>query len=162
MSSGKMCGEMSDWLHELPVVWMTVVVFATIYAMTAAIYGIVVALAVGERGRAFKAISPGMLSPLGIIFGLFVAFVAASASVLTPAPVIPPPAKTVGSITFRGIWQCEVVDAMELLRAVVEGEVNISVILPNQAVLNELVRKQGVRDIPGCRIWEKEIDQTRT
>ena len=26
------------------------------------------------RGRAFKAISPGMLPPLGIIFGLFVAF----------------------------------------------------------------------------------------
>ena len=31
-------------------------------------------LAKGERGRAFKAISPGMLPPLGIIFGLFVAF----------------------------------------------------------------------------------------
>src|SRR5262245_45203027 len=29
----------------------------------------------GERGRAFKAISPGMLPPLGIIFGLFVAFI---------------------------------------------------------------------------------------
>ena len=28
-------------------------------------------LAKGERGRAFKAISPGMLPPLGIIFGLF-------------------------------------------------------------------------------------------
>ena len=33
------------------------------------------ALAKGERGRAFKAISPGMLPPLGIIFGLFVAFI---------------------------------------------------------------------------------------
>src|SRR5262245_21676896 len=32
-------------------------------------------LAKGERGRAFKAISPGMLPPLGIIFGLFVAFI---------------------------------------------------------------------------------------
>ncbi|HMF27087.1 MAG TPA: hypothetical protein VKG24_33925, partial [Pseudolabrys sp.] len=28
-------------------------------------------LAKGERGRAFKAISPGMLPPPGIIFGLF-------------------------------------------------------------------------------------------
>ena len=35
------------------------------------------ALAVGERARAFKAISPGMLPPLGIIFGLLVAFIAA-------------------------------------------------------------------------------------
>jgi hypothetical protein len=31
----------------------------------------------GERARAFKAISPGMLTPLGIIFGLFVVFTAA-------------------------------------------------------------------------------------
>jgi hypothetical protein len=35
------------------------------------------ALAVGERARSFKAVSPGMLPPLGIIFGLFVAFTAA-------------------------------------------------------------------------------------
>jgi hypothetical protein len=32
---------------------------------------------VGERARAFKAVSPGMLPPLGILFGLFVAFTAA-------------------------------------------------------------------------------------
>jgi hypothetical protein len=34
-------------------------------------------LAKGERARAFKAVSPGLLSPLAIIFGLFVAFTAA-------------------------------------------------------------------------------------
>jgi hypothetical protein len=34
-------------------------------------------LAVAERARSFKAISPGFLSPLGIIFGLFVVFTAA-------------------------------------------------------------------------------------
>jgi hypothetical protein len=68
---------MADWLHDLPVVWMGVVIFAGTYALAAAIYGIVIGLAVGERARAFKAISPGLLSPLGIIFGLFVAFVAA-------------------------------------------------------------------------------------
>jgi hypothetical protein len=34
-------------------------------------------LAVGERASSFKAISAGMLSPLGIIFGLFVVFTAA-------------------------------------------------------------------------------------
>ena len=34
-------------------------------------------LAVGERARSFKAVSPGMLPPLGIIFGLFVGFIAA-------------------------------------------------------------------------------------
>jgi hypothetical protein len=68
---------MADWLHDLPVVWMAVVIFAGTYALAAAIYGIVVGLAVGERAQAFKAVSPGLLSPLGIIFGLFVAFVAA-------------------------------------------------------------------------------------
>jgi hypothetical protein len=34
---------------------------------------------VGERAKAFKSISPGLLPPLGIIFGLFVGFVAAQA-----------------------------------------------------------------------------------
>src|SRR5262249_33087253 len=41
------------------------------------IYGVVMALAVGERARSFKMVSAGMISPLGIIFGLFVAFTAA-------------------------------------------------------------------------------------
>jgi hypothetical protein len=45
--------------------------------VTAAIYAVVMVLAVGERARSFKAISAGMLPPLGIIFGLFVAFTAA-------------------------------------------------------------------------------------
>jgi hypothetical protein len=68
---------MADWLHHLPVAAMTAVVFAAIYALAGAIYVVVMALAVGERARAFKAVSPGLLPPLGIIFGLFVAFVAA-------------------------------------------------------------------------------------
>jgi hypothetical protein len=68
---------MSDWLHNLPVAWMTLVIFGATYAGAGAIYGIVIASAGGDRGRAFKALSPGMLPPLGIIFGLLVAFVAA-------------------------------------------------------------------------------------
>jgi hypothetical protein len=68
---------MSAWLHALPVVWMGVVIFAATYLVAAGIYALVTALAAGERARAFKAISPGMLPPLGIIFGLLVAFIAA-------------------------------------------------------------------------------------
>jgi hypothetical protein len=68
---------MSDWLHNLPIFWMTLVVFGFTYLLAAGIYGLVTVLAKGERARAFKAISPGMLPPLGIIFGLFVAFTAA-------------------------------------------------------------------------------------
>ena len=68
---------MSDWLHNLPVVGMALVIFGFTYLVAAALYAVVAILAVGERARSFKAISPGMLPVLGIIFGLFVAFVAA-------------------------------------------------------------------------------------
>jgi hypothetical protein len=67
---------MSDWIHTFPVGWMAVVVFGGTYLGAAAIYSLVMALAVGERARAFKGVSPGLLPPLGIIFGLLVAFVA--------------------------------------------------------------------------------------
>lgn len=68
---------MIDWLQNLPVAWMALVVFGGTYLSAGVIYWVVTTLAVGERARAFKGISPGMLPPLGIIFGLFVAFVAA-------------------------------------------------------------------------------------
>jgi hypothetical protein len=66
-----------DWILNLPVLWMAVVILGLIYAVTAGIYLLVTALAVEERARAFKAISPGMLSPLSIVFALLVGFLAA-------------------------------------------------------------------------------------
>src|SRR5437868_15238315 len=68
---------MSDWLHELPVAWMAVIVFGGTFLVTGVIYATVMRLAMDGRGRSFKAVSPGLLPPLGIIFGLFVAFTAA-------------------------------------------------------------------------------------
>lgn len=68
---------MNDWLHGLSVAWMALTIFGFTYLVAAALYGVVAVLAVGERARSFKAISPGMLPVLGIIFGLFVAFIAA-------------------------------------------------------------------------------------
>jgi len=68
---------MNDWLHNLPVPWMALVVFGFTYLIAAGIYALVSLLAVGERARSFKIVSPGMLPPLGILFGLFVAFTAA-------------------------------------------------------------------------------------
>ena len=62
---------------DLPVAWLALVVFAVTYLVTGGIYAVVMALAVGERARSFKAVSPGMLPPLGIIFGLLAAFLAA-------------------------------------------------------------------------------------
>ena len=67
---------MGDWLYNLPLAWMILVIFAATYGVAAAIYWIVTRLAVDERARAFKALSPGMLPPLGIIFGLLVGFIA--------------------------------------------------------------------------------------
>jgi hypothetical protein len=37
---------------------------------------VVITLAVGDRAKAFKAVSPGMLPPLGILFALLVGFIA--------------------------------------------------------------------------------------
>jgi uncharacterized oligopeptide transporter (OPT) family protein len=68
---------MSDWILNLPVLGMAAVVLTGIYVVTAGIYLLVTALAVDERVRAFKAISPGMLPPLSIIFALLVGFLAA-------------------------------------------------------------------------------------
>ena len=68
---------MGDWLLNLPIPWMALVIFSAIYLLAAAIYLTVIRLAVdGRAARAFKALSPGMLPPLGIIFGLLVGFVA--------------------------------------------------------------------------------------
>jgi len=68
---------MSDWLHNLPVPLMALAIFGLTYLLAAAVFAVVTVLATGERAKSFKAISPGMLPVLGIIFGLFVAFTAA-------------------------------------------------------------------------------------
>jgi hypothetical protein len=68
---------MTDWLYNLPTFWMALVVFGFTYLAAAGIYALVTGLAGGERARAFKAISSGMLPTLGTIFGLFVVFIAA-------------------------------------------------------------------------------------
>jgi hypothetical protein len=68
---------MSDWIHALPLGWMAVLIFGSTFLSAAVIHRVVQSLAVGERARAFKAVSPGLLPPLGIIFGLLVAFLAA-------------------------------------------------------------------------------------
>lgn len=68
---------MGNWLLNLPLVPMAIAIFAGVFLVTGFIDWIVTRLAVEDRARAFKAVSPGMLSPLGIIFGLLVGFTAA-------------------------------------------------------------------------------------
>jgi MFS family permease len=70
---------MSDWIHGLPTLLMAVVIFAATWLATAVIYAVVMAFATGERARDFSAITPALLPPLGIIFGILVAFLASQA-----------------------------------------------------------------------------------
>ena len=70
---------MNDWFHELPVLWMALLVFGITYLLALGTHAGVAALARSGRAKSFKSVSPGMLPPLGIIFGLFVAFTAAQA-----------------------------------------------------------------------------------
>ncbi|MBV8588435.1 MAG: hypothetical protein JO308_19295 [Verrucomicrobia bacterium] len=65
---------MSDWLLNLPVWAMALLILAMTYAAAAGIFVVVTALAKGERARAFKSVSGSLLSPLGTIFGLLAAF----------------------------------------------------------------------------------------
>ena len=65
------------WLHDLSTGWLAVVVFAASYLVAAAIFVVVMALAKGRRAEAFKAVSPGLLPPMGLLFGLLVGFLAA-------------------------------------------------------------------------------------
>jgi Protein of unknown function (DUF4239) len=67
----------TGWLQDLPLAGLALTVFALTFLATAAVYLVVMALAVGERGAAFKAFSPGMLPPMGLLFGLLVGFLAA-------------------------------------------------------------------------------------
>jgi hypothetical protein len=51
---------MNDWFYSLPVVWMTALVFAVVFLMSALVYLLVMTLATGDRARAFKAVNPGL------------------------------------------------------------------------------------------------------
>ena len=63
-------------IDNLSIGWMGLVVFGLVYLGTAVIFATTLWLGRGKRASSFKGVSPGMLPPLGIIFGLFVAFVA--------------------------------------------------------------------------------------
>jgi hypothetical protein len=68
---------MSTWLHNLPTWEMGLVVFAATCLAGTMIHLLTARLAVGPHMRSMKTVSPGLLSPLGVLFGLFVAFIAA-------------------------------------------------------------------------------------
>jgi len=62
-----------EWLLHLPVLWMGLVIFAANYLIAAVVYWSSTRLT-GDRGRL---VDPGILSPLGVVFGLLIVFTAA-------------------------------------------------------------------------------------
>jgi hypothetical protein len=66
-----------DSLHDLPFGWSIVILFAGTLIVAAGIYFAVLRLARGDWGPALKGVSPGMLPPLGLVFGLIVGFLVA-------------------------------------------------------------------------------------
>ncbi|SPB15577.1 hypothetical protein NOV72_02797 [Caballeronia novacaledonica] len=67
----------STWLHDLPLWQMTLVVFGAAGIVGAGMHFVAGWLAAGAHRRSFVALSPGLLSPIGVIFGLLIAFTAA-------------------------------------------------------------------------------------
>ena len=67
---------MFGWLPDLPVVWIGVVVLTGMALLTRGHLCRGMLLAEGERAAALSAVSPGMLPPMGILFALFVGFLA--------------------------------------------------------------------------------------
>jgi hypothetical protein len=60
---------MAAWFFELPVIWMAVVIFAATYVVAAAVFW------VPQDSGATN--NRGLLSPIGVVFGLLVVFTAA-------------------------------------------------------------------------------------
>jgi Protein of unknown function (DUF4239) len=67
---------MADWFLNLPVPWMALIVFAATFLIAGGVYLVVTRLTDTEWATAFKAVSPGLLPVLGVLFALLVGFIA--------------------------------------------------------------------------------------
>jgi hypothetical protein len=68
---------MINLFFDLPVVWMMLIVVTGLAVVSLLTCGAVLALATGKRAPAMKAMSPVMLTPLAVVFGLIVGFLSA-------------------------------------------------------------------------------------
>jgi hypothetical protein len=67
---------MGNWFFNSSVPWMALVIFLATYLIAGSLYLVVTRLAVNEGAKGFKAVTPGILPPLGILFALLVGFIA--------------------------------------------------------------------------------------
>ena len=68
---------MIDLVEGLPTGWLIVVMFTGTCLVTIAIFFGVMRLAAGPHAAAVAGVSPGLLSPMGLVFGLIVGFLVA-------------------------------------------------------------------------------------
>jgi|SRR5215831_2490939 len=66
-----------EWLFHLRVIWMSAIVLGAFAVVAIVIHGIVARLARRGYAPVFKGISPVMLTPLAVIFGLIIGFLSA-------------------------------------------------------------------------------------
>ncbi len=64
---------MITWIHDLPIGWLILVAFVGTGVLAVATFLCATAIAT-RRGTLRVQLSPGMLSPIGIVFGLVVGF----------------------------------------------------------------------------------------
>ncbi len=79
-----------NWLHSLSIVSLLLVTCAATALVTVAIYVIVTRLAAAGQRDALTAVSPGLLPPMALVFGLLIGFLAAgvwsnNSNALSPA-----------------------------------------------------------------------------
>ena len=74
---------MADWFLNLPVLWMALIIFVATFLIAGGVYLVVTRLAETEWARAFKAVSPGLLPVLGVLFALLVGFIAVEVWILS-------------------------------------------------------------------------------
>ena len=67
---------MGNWFFNLSVPWMALIIFLAAYIIAGSVDLVVSRLAVNERAKGFKAVSPGVLPVFGILFALLVGFIA--------------------------------------------------------------------------------------
>jgi hypothetical protein len=80
-----------------------------------------------------------------------------AAAVPEPASMMPAPAKPKG-FSSRPVYGCEVVNLMELVKAVAAGRAPIGLVQANETALRQRASadKEGF-DLPGCRLTKRQV-----
>ncbi|MFC5948044.1 hypothetical protein ACFQH9_07130 [Pseudonocardia lutea] len=68
---------MIPWLADVPLALLTAAIFLSVYLAAALVLAVLLLVRRSGRGAALGPLSPGLLSPMGLIFGLLVGFLVA-------------------------------------------------------------------------------------